>query len=39
MDKYQFDINSSRCPLGDMNNCKSETSISISYGIYVIWET
>ena len=30
MDKYQSDISSSICPLGDLNNYKSETSISIS---------
>ena len=39
MDKYQFDRSSSICPLGDLNNYKSETSISISSDIYVIWET
>ena len=30
MDKYQSDRSSSICPLGDLNNYKSETSISIS---------
>ena len=30
LDKYQSDRSSSRCPLGDLNNYKSETSISIS---------
>ena len=30
MDKYQSDRSSSTCPLGDLNNYKSETSISIS---------
>ena len=30
MDKYQYDRSSSICPLGDLNNNKSETSISIS---------
>ena len=29
MDKYQSDRSSSICPLGDLNNYKSETSISI----------
>ena len=29
-DKYQSDRSSSICPLGDLNNYKSETSISIS---------
>ena len=38
-DKYQSDRNSSICLLGDLNNYKSETSISISSDIYVIWET
>ena len=33
-DKYQSDISSSMCPLGDLNNYKSETSISISSDIY-----
>ena len=30
MDKYQSDKSSSICPLGDLNNYKCETSISIS---------
>ena len=30
MDKYQFDRSSSICPLGDLNNYKFETIISIS---------
>ena len=30
LDKYQSDRSSSRCPLGELNNYKSETSISIS---------
>ena len=34
-DKYQSDRSSSICPLGDMNNYKSETSISISSNIYI----
>ena len=34
LDKYQSDRSSSRCPLGDLNNYKSETSIRIS-PIYV----
>ena len=34
-DKYQFDRSSSVCPLGEMNNYKSETSISISSDIYM----
>ena len=38
-DKYQSDRSSSICPLGDLNNYKSETSINISSDIYVIWET
>ena len=46
-DKYQSDRSSSICPLGDLNNYKSEKSISISSDIYiyiyiyiyVIWET
>ena len=38
-DKYQFDRSSSICPMGDLNNYKPETSISISSDIYVIWET
>ena len=30
LNKYQSNRSSSRCPLGDLNNYKSETSISIS---------
>ena len=35
VDKYQSDRSSSICRLGDMNNYKSETSISISFDIYI----
>ena len=38
-DKYQSDRSSSICLFGDLNNYKSETSISISFDVYVIWET
>ena len=38
-DKYQSDKSLSICHLGDLNDYKSKTSISISYDIYVIWET
>ena len=34
VDKYQSDRSSSICPLGDLNNYKSETSISIR-SIYI----
>ena len=34
-DKYQSDRSSSICPLGEMNNYKSETIISISSDIYM----
>ena len=35
-DKYKYDLGSSICPLGDLNNYKSKTSNSISSDIYVI---
>ena len=38
-DKYQSGRSSSICPLGDLDNYKSEIRISISFDIYVIWET
>ena len=38
-DKYQSDISLSICSLGVLNHYKSETSISISSDIYIIWET
>ena len=38
-DKYQSDRSLSIGHLGDLNNYKFETSISISPDIYVIWET
>ena len=34
-DKYQSDRSSNICPLGDLNNYKSEASISISSDIYM----
>ena len=34
-DKYQSDRSSSICPLGDLNNYKSETNISINSDIYI----
>ena len=34
-DKYQSDRSLSICHLGDLNNYKSETSISISSDIYM----
>ena len=34
-DKYQSDRSSSICSLGDLNNYKSETSISISSDTYM----
>ena len=34
-DKHQSDRSSSICPLGDLNSYKSETSISISFDIYM----
>ena len=35
LDKYQSNRSSSMCTLGEMNNYKSETSISISSDIYM----